>query len=310
MIRFRRLSSEDKEQIFQLLTVCFRLDHQTSRQQLDWRYTYSNFLDSMIAFGAFDDVNKLISFYANTPYKLRQHKQVIETYLCLDMATHPLYRRQQLISQLSKLVYKEIDKYQTTFSIGFSNQQGIKVDKFAKNYGYQIVGSFNSYSGVATKFPNSRNFITPVSIPNFPSKYSPGISIHKTPQYLDWRYISKTFQNYKYLQVNNQKQPLAVVVAKITGSKLYILDLISHLDIDYAVLLRSLQEYAYTLKLKKVTINVLTNSWWLELFEQAGFTRQSWQRNQYYLTIRPTKNFYQPEFLDVNQWRLISGDII
>ena len=311
MLCIRKLQVEDKSDIFNIIERNLRLSKKTSKSQLEWRYINSKFLANSTAYGAFTKNKALVSFYANVPHGLIHGQKKMKTSLCLDMTTDREYRRKGLVTQLASCVYREIDISDIPFNIGFSNKDGIKVDKNSTKYGYKIVGSFETFLFIGKTKSSTYLFekIESLSSINVPSdKYQ----IDKNSKYLDWRYHNKDFQKYLYYKVKDQNKTIAEIVVKKTSTKIEVFDMHLKEGSDYSSILQSLPQLAQKLGRSITSITVLNNSFWSKVFIDSRYRRQPLSKQKYYLTVRTNLRLRsdQKDFLDKENWLLFSGDIL
>jgi len=313
MYCIQKITVVDKQALFDLLGECFNLPEKSVNQQLSWRYEASSFLQKMIAFGAYTKEKQLVSFYANVPHQIVYKGKSKDVYLCLDIATKVGHRRQGLISQLSSCVYQQLDKNNLeNISIGFSNKEGIRIDKNSRNYGYQIVGSFQTYIRPSRASKSQVNFKRQDLLEAGDVWPHTSFQIHKNSQYLKWRYLGKSHRNYNYYSVIHRNATVAQVVAIKKKNKVEIIDVIPLAEFDIEILLRSLPSLGNQLKRSFVTITVLKNRQWQELLGRCHYLPQPLSRQKYYLTIRLNPNYRseKTDILSAENWLLFSGDIL
>ena len=86
---------------------------------------------------------KIIWQYSNISHIFSFKNKDIMWYLCQDMCVNKDYRWKWLLVKMSKKLYSEIND--NSFTVGFSNDLGVKVDKGSKSYWYNIVDNLKSY---------------------------------------------------------------------------------------------------------------------------------------------------------------------
>src|SRR5260221_9654961 len=128
-----------------LLTKSFNIKNADKEGLIKWKFFDSIHEGKTITYIALDGKNNVVGQYTNLPFKIARKNRIYKTMDCVDMTTDINHRGMGIISKLSKLVYKEINEKKYDFSIGFSNDEGVKVDKNSSNYGYKIVGRFARY---------------------------------------------------------------------------------------------------------------------------------------------------------------------
>lgn len=228
--------------------------------------------------------------------------------ICQDMCVDSLYRWQKIISQLSKRTY---DKSRFSFTIGFSNSAGVKVDQNAKDYGYRVLGSFTKIV-----IPIVPNFLLRAESFSFrqTSKFSyipktlDTYSIYKDKSYLTWRYIDKPNSVYKIWSIYNAVGSLGYIVTKTEGKKLYVLDIIcDDMQENRVAIINTLQQIGKQQETRYIILNVLYNDFWKTFLEKM-FCFKS-RSAHHYFTIKNHDDVYQNN-LDKNNWILQLWDIL
>lgn len=108
----------------------------------------------MIAYGAWDG-ERLAAQYSvlvnrlkmpHSPTRAMQQStgeaDVVLVGMSVNMATHPDYRGRGLIKQVATPVYETLagGRFGAVAGVGFSNAEGVQVDRKSKGYGYRVVG--------------------------------------------------------------------------------------------------------------------------------------------------------------------------
>ena len=96
----------------------------------------------LISYGAWDG-NRLAAQYSCLirPLHLPGHKDlVVKVGVSLNMAVHPNYRGHGLVKKVAAPVYETVKELGAIAGVGFSNAEGVKVDRRSKGYGYRVIG--------------------------------------------------------------------------------------------------------------------------------------------------------------------------
>ena len=99
----------------------------------------------LIAYGAWDGECLAAQYSCRlTPLYLPHHDSPATVGLSINMAVHPQYRGRGLIKQVAAPVYAEVGARGGLAGVGFSNADGVKVDRQSRGYGYRVVGKLAS----------------------------------------------------------------------------------------------------------------------------------------------------------------------
>lgn len=235
--------------------------------------------------------------------------------ICTDMCTDVMHRGRGLISKLSNNVYEQVEKNGYDFSIGYSNDEGVKVDTFATNYNYEIIGKFVRYFKfiVRKKKTGYRLEMIHSLDRDYYSHYSKYIRIKKDHDYLFWRYFKKPNSEYEMYKIIDGEKNVGYVVLRPIRYKCYIYDIVTENDdMKHMVsVLRSIENKMYERKTRFIVYNVLDNSYWKKLFNKYKYFKRTNNTINYYLTIRIHNSKIPKEIiLNKENWLLMNGDIL
>jgi predicted GNAT family acetyltransferase len=228
--------------------------------------------------------------------------------------THPSHRGQGLITQLSKKVYEDVKEQGYDFTIGFSNDEGVKVDKNSRDYGYKIIGKFISYykfiiykKKTGFHLESTKNFL---QIPQNCSLYS----ISSTTDYLEWRFRKKPNHNYEqYTVLDENDNKIGIVVLRTKYGRYYVLKILAHCMQKNTIdeILKAIENLALQKGERLLIYSVLNNSFWESLFGNYRYFKKNNNSVNYYLTIKiHNQNLNKDELTDKNNWFIMNGDII
>jgi hypothetical protein len=231
------------------------------------------------------------------------------------MATHPDFRGKGLISNLSKLVYKDVEKSGASMSIGFSNEEGVQVDKHSTNYGYHIIGKFETYYHIVTQRKKTNCTLSKISsFKETVLQQKDFYSINKTVKYLDWRYKDNPNHDYLFYEAKMEDKFIGYVVLKKSKLKTRVVDVICPDDSTTTTrnIITAINNLALTDGKRLTTFSVLDNKFWHSVFNKTLSFKKTLKKNSYYLTIKihNTKLFNEEELLNVDNWLCFSGDIL
>lgn len=313
----RQINIDDSPLLREFLVSVFKIQAKTQNDLVNWKYFHSFFKGNGIQYGSFVSENgqtKLVSHYANLPITVSKNNTLYKSAICVDMGTISSYRGQGLISILSKEVYKKVVILGIDFSIGFSNESGIQVDRHSKGYGYQIVGRFQSYYFLAISRQKTGYLLNKINSPdrqlNLENDY---YAIYKNQDYLFWRYVDNPSRAYEFYEVLNENKCVGIVVLKTSQSKLFIIDIIlENINQDrLSQVVKSINNLAVSLGKRIIIYSVLDNKLWQKVLNR-GLSFQKSVHNKYYLTVKIHDQSVNTDstLLDANNWLCLVGDIL
>lgn len=306
---FRKLSFTHLDQITRLIDKCFILKSYDKKGFIKWKF-FSPDKSMLTAFGVFLN-GELISFYSNKEMPVVKEDQVYKSAVCLDMATHPDFRRQGLISALAKKTYSKIKKESYAFSFGFSNGSGINVDKNAKDYGYKIVGQFRTFRKIILPLPTKEKLtVSEIDAPSIKklNNYSNYYQIFLSQEYLDWRFKFNPAHEYSYIKVCEKDTILGYSIIKKSKYKVGIYKVIEVSPGAFEQVFSGTIDLLQKQKVRLVTVTILPNKFWLKILNKKRFIKAR-RKNDYYLTVFPHK-LADKSLLDKENWILMGGDLI
>jgi GNAT superfamily N-acetyltransferase len=121
--------------------------------------------------------------------------------MSINMAVHPAYRGRGLIKQVAEPVYATLVERGAVAGVGFSNAQGVQVDRHSKGYGYEVVGQlrpslFYLRRGLGSD-PLSLTSQWPIR-PFVPFSFPKNHCFHHTPETLHHRFGQHPFRQYRF----------------------------------------------------------------------------------------------------------------
>ncbi|HEX2621781.1 MAG TPA: GNAT family N-acetyltransferase, partial [Phototrophicaceae bacterium] len=200
-MHFSPLSLTDSVAWAALLAQSFDRTPEAMQQMLFWLHDGY----PVIAWGAWDE-DKLVAQYACLLVELAlpYRADSVKAGMSLNMCVHPDYRGKGLIKQVSQPVYEAIYARGGLAGIGFSNAEGVQVDRKSKGYGYRVLGSMHAVAGWLKPGKNSPGLELTDTLPeDFVSSFRSTINhadIHfsYSAQSLMHRYACHPFRQYRY----------------------------------------------------------------------------------------------------------------
>lgn len=287
-------------QAISLLNTCFP-KKQVSEKSFIWKHYdifFNNKTISMIA----TDSGKICSLVCFTPVLIAKGKIVCQNfYSCAVQATHPNYRRQGIISGLTKLAEKRIGS--SVSYIGFSNNNGIKIDKFSKKINYKILGQMNTRYVLSLPYKTSLVIKKTDKISWQKNECSNFFALFKNDEYLNWRYAQNPKNNYKYFKILKDKDIIGYIIYKNDKIKYEVTDLLlKNYDAKlYNEAIRSFAEFSLRQGKILVSYSCLENKFWQECFPILSFKNKI----SVYFTIKTANTC----LLNLDNWIIQGGDI-
>ncbi len=312
--RFESLQPKYLTGFENLIKSSFPLQSNDSMLLINWKFLTSRDNRDAVSFVAIDANDNVVSQYSNIPIIVSYKNQNFSAMVCADMATLLEHRGNKLISTLSKKVYEKVVNDGVIVSIGYSNQLGVKVDKNAFGYGYQVVGEFTRFVKIILIYSKTKLILKLVKDfkKNFVPKNTTYFRVFKNYEYLKWRYVDKPDNRYRIFEVNENNILIGYVVLLEFRTRLYVYDIILY-DNDvkiYKEVLKSIQNYSKERHIYIVVYRVLDNSFWNEVFKNENYIKKTPKKIQYYLTVKVHNNHeVSPEILKKDFWISINGDI-
>lgn len=306
----RPLTITDISQWGDLLACCFNQPVTYMQQLVEWLYG----LGAIDAYGLWDN-DQLIAQYSCLNRTISFNSLTIPLGMSMNMAVHSDYRGQGLIKRVSQPVYEILRKKQIAFGMGFSNAQGVKVDKHSKSYGYQVIGKMQP------TIVKVRDFKLPPlkpldTLPNpfyvQPNQSSTDAHFGKDTNHLIRRYLQHPFRHYQYGIWCEHDKIHGIVVYKTVN--LRGIPAVALLDVYGQRPAELLMRWSSTLHhnhIHLIHMLVSPQSHIKQIIKQHFLTIHApFTCNPYYLTVKPLVSYFDTNLLSFNQWDLIGGDIL
>jgi GNAT superfamily N-acetyltransferase len=300
------LNLNHKQEWAGLLAECFGRKQSETETLLDWLYQ----LFEPVAWGVWED-NRLVAQYTALKRPLAYQGAMLATGMSVNMAVHPGYRGRGYIKKMAAPVYESLQADGVCFGMGFSNAEGVQVDKHSKGYGYHVVGQMRPLFAPLLPSNAPKLYLTP-HFPDdclVPYEMLPALGFPKDCDYIYQRYAAHPFRQYQFALWQESAGTLGMVVYRPV--RLMGISAVSILDVwgeDLPELLRrfsaTASQQGYRLVQALVSpVNPLQEAFhwnWLSPFA----------RNPYYLTLKPMAEGLSKDFDDFQKWQLIGGDVL
>jgi GNAT superfamily N-acetyltransferase len=305
-VDFRLLTSADYPAWAGLLAVCFERSQDDMERLLLWLRCGH----ALVAWGAWEG-DRLVAQYSCRLASL--HLPDCETPLTvgmsINMAVHPAYHGQGLIKHIARPVYEQVAECGGVAGVGFSNAEGVKVDRRSRSYGYRVVGKMVSTLALLShrRYPSPLELTTEPHI--FPDEM-PDDSLIRFAQPPGWvchRFLMHPFRQYAFAQ--GEAGLVVYRPARIAG--LRGASLLGAYGADLPDLLA---RWAGALRRRGMHfVHALTSpaSATLAAVKTIGRSVQPpVSRQPYYLTTRPLREDTPAALFDFAGWDCVGGDIL
>ncbi len=297
-MKLRRYVDTDAQRVVDLLNICFPHNKVTVDTFL-WKHFDVFFQKRSVCYVA-EDNQTICSFVCFTPMHIQRHHITQRFYSCAVQATHPQYRRQGWVTQLTQLVEKELGV--STEYIGFSNSDGVKIDINSKKINYDIVEQ------LYTRYVPSLPYIPTIQIvktdtPDISLVDCPYLSVHKTKAYISWRYGRNEKGQYEYFSLYKNNQPIGSLVCRIKKYRYEVKELLMysfHQD-SYSEAIKSFASYSLFHGKLLVSYTYLHTRFWQSVFPALSRARAI----PIFLTVKSS----DPETKNPDNWFIQGGDI-
>lgn len=312
------LTLDDLTPWAELLAVSF--DRSTEDMVRLLRWLHSGY--DLIAYGAWDG-DRLAAQYAVLWVNLCCDSASVCAGMSLNMSVHPDYRGRGLVKQVSAPVYAEVEARGGVCGFGFSNAEGVQVDRKSKGYGYRVVGKLRSTVGlVLPRRDVSALEITdmlPDSLCAMNAEITHGQGDHiqfaTTWAKIHHRYAQHPFRRYRYGLWREDDQLRGVVVYRPTCfGTIKGASVLGAYCTEAASLVELMARWSAAVTHEGVRfVHLLTTPNAALLSAVRGLTLP-YSRSPYYLTVKPIgaepHNSTPTAFFDFSRWAVMGGDIL
>jgi predicted acetyltransferase len=286
--KFIRFSNSYLLSLTKLLTKTFSIENDDKKALIQWKYFDPFFKGKSITYIALDKNNNVVGHYSTMPITIERGTKKFQSTLSTDAATDPDHRGLGIMSKLSKKLYDDVASKGYDFSFGYPNEVGVVMDKYSKNYGYQVVGKFVRYFKLAffrkqipyslVKVESQNELINPVIIPDSYFK------VKKDSDYIMWRYLKKPNREYTVYKIEKNNKTVGYAVLKLTKFKCYIYDITADYKDTRSMkkILQSIENKALEHGVKLLIYNVLENTYWNNLFGFKYLKKGKFHTNYYF----------------------------
>lgn len=288
------------KQIIDLLNICFPRK-KISEKSFIWKHYNKIFNDKTLGMMAIDN-EKVCSFVCFVPIAITRGGNILENiYSCAVQATHTEYRRQGIVSDLTQLIEKDLAS--GTVYLGFSNEDGVKIDKFSKKINYKILGQLNTKYVLSLPYKTNLEIKKVEKIIQKNNYYSDYYNILKDNDYVNWRYVENPKNEYEYYKVTKNPEEIGYIICrdKKTGYEVLDLLLINNDKKLYAETIKSFSKFSLSQKKIYSSYSYLPNKFWGKCFPVVSIRKKT----NIYFTIKTT----DANLLNIDNWIIQGGDI-
>jgi hypothetical protein len=312
MIEIKMYEEKYIKNFTELIDKCFWIKNNDIFWLIKWKFFHNIYNKNNKIVCAYHE-NNIIWQYSNISLSFSKNKYIFEWYLCQDMCVSPNYRGKWLISKMSSFLYNSIKE--ETFSIWFSNEKWIIVDKNSKWYWYNIIDNISKIFIPIIK--NNNNFFDFEIISNFDEIkninfnefkiFDNLLKIYKSNNYIKWRYFEKPNGNYKFYIIKNEWKIIWYCVFRFNHKICTIFDFNIIDNKDNKKFIYTIKKIAYNNKIYIISFQILYNNFWKNLLKWFFHIKT---KSKIYFTIKNHNNFDKIELLDKENWSILTWDIL
>ncbi|MDQ7009603.1 MAG: GNAT family N-acetyltransferase [Candidatus Gracilibacteria bacterium] len=285
-----KIKKYDKKYIdsfVKLIDESFNIKNKNKKELVEWKFHTEKFFHKNRIICAYKN-DKIVGQYSNITYEFIKKNFIIKGYICQDMCILKDYRGQGLISKMSKKLYSNIEE--KTFTIGFSNKHGVKVDKNSKGYGYNIIDNLVSFyfptllnsDGYNFEEINNSSQIEKIDFNNF-NFFDDLLKINKTEEFIKWRYFDNPNSNYNFYIIKFNNQIIGYYIFRIQNKIAILFDFDCKKGINKKKFISTFKNISIKKKCLIFKIILLENIFWNNLFK--GFFKLK-KNEEIYFTLK------------------------
>ncbi|MFN8374288.1 MAG: GNAT family N-acetyltransferase [Anaerolineae bacterium] len=306
----RPLTHADLAQWSELLAAAFQRPQAEMCALLGWMLTGYR----LTAYGAWDS-DRLAAQYSciYTSLYVPGGFQHTLAGMSVNMATHPDYRGRGLIKQVSQPVYETLAAEGVAAGVGFSNAEGVQVDRHSKGYGYRVVGRLVPYAALV---PPRRQRTHTLQLSDTFCDHTQGFSWNRericfsaSACTVIQRFAHHPFRQYRFGIWEDSGQLCGVVVDRRVRGGVSLIA--AHCTVEYSLRellhrwLSSLEGERFVHLLASPNSSVRA-----ALHAITPCIPLPYSRHPYYLTAKALQADTSPAFFDFARWDCIGGDIL
>jgi hypothetical protein len=335
------------EKLIELAATNYSSGSILNQNYLKWQYEDNPFGESLMSLAKDDESDELVGQYIVVPYHYVINGQIVKGSLSLNTLTREDFRGRGLFTKLSLNTYEKCAENGVFFTTGFPNQ--MSYPGFVKKLDFKYMGDVpllikplrplnilrNRIFKEQVKHGGELNIDTTTlsgfqeldfemdkSIYNdFIHDYiqGKGVMLHKTFDYLKWRYADLPTRNYKALKLVVKNKIIAILIVKgervLASKSIVIMDFMVLIGAEHKkVVKQSLKKVARNVKKQKFdSIAVLSNknNYEYEVLKGTGFFKvpQKILPQPIPYIVRLNKSFdLEKEIFEMANWKIGFGD--
>lgn len=236
--------------------------------------------------------------------------------MSVNMAVHPAYRGRGLVKWAAEPVYAALRQHGAVAGVGFSNTQGVQVDRRSKGYGYGVVGQLRP-SLFYVRQGQAETVLTLESQwpcrPFTPFTPPQRHCFHVTPEGLQHRFARHPFRHYHF-GVWLQPQGVAglIVYRQVRLGPFPAVALLAIYGHNMAELIGRWLRAIWRQGVRLVHVLTTPDAGVLHALRQAAAVSVPLPltRTPYYLTLKPLSPAMPASLGHFPAWECIGGDIL
>lgn len=297
-MKIKSFTPSDVNAVVTLLRLCYPTKKITPASFL-WKHFDPSFQQKTVCKLALQE-NKITSLACFTPLTICKQGQDEHFYSCAIVATDPEFRRQGLVTQLTQEIERILGP--NTNYLGFSNEQGVKIDQHSKKINYHIVGKFCRCYLFPFPFLSydieKVEQINPEFLTNWQTSF---FEIKPSVEYIDWKFQRNPRVTFYYLKILKNEKELGYIIYQKNALRVNIVKILIKPEELNPKLFYKLAFYFLFHERKISCIRFLPNAFWKSVLPKLKLQLPI----QVYFTIKTPKT----KMLTAENWLLQGGDI-
>lgn len=268
-MEIRQYQEGDELEILKLFKLVFK--QEMTMDYWKWRFKDNPYTDEVLISLMWEG-KELIGHYAVSPVEMLFEGKAIKTALSMTTMTHPEHGGKGIFSQLAGHLYNEMESKGYKMVWGFPNNNSHY--GFVKNLNWKdiaIIPMMSAQIGEIRLKPEEKNNHTILKSfdPDVLSSIQnseKSIKIHKTREYLEWRYITNPSQEYKILNLEKENG-LAVykIIPAFDNNQKWEVDL---MELDFNQDLDILKNMINAILQEEPSKDVIKFNLWYSIFSE------------------------------------------
>lgn len=298
-IKYLDYNRSYENDVIRLLNLVFE-EKRINSQSFNWKHFDEYFKNKSVAMVAIDDETQILcSFVCFTPVDINYHGKNMNFYSCAIQATDPRFRKRGLVSDLTLLIEKKLGEVNY---LGFSNSDGVMIDKYSKRINYEILGQLKTFYRLTGPFKCEINLQEVSSSQLNPLNNGKNMAhFNYNGEYLNWRYSKNPKNDFLYFSCMFKDEEIGFVILKKRLIKYEVSIVYMNDFTKFDKLIDGLSHYAFKHGILLISISLLPNKLFNNLKEKFIYTKDS----GIYFTVKTSEE----ELNSADNWIIQGGDV-